>query len=235
MTKLYAESLPRRGAPGPDPGRGARDRRRRGLTLSGCPATGTCCPLAHRPSPGEDPAHRPRPVRLGARWSSSVARLDPRHLHAACSAGRWPPAPPRACAVAAASAFGEAPPASARLAACPVCYRDTDADGRLPSLAQPVTPAGHQRARRRARALPRGRRRLARDAPGRRPDPDRPLDRPRSTSSVATSSPAWSTRAATAWRCTTRIVTAMTQIQRWGREPERHGRPGGVAGRPRGR
>lgn len=33
--------------------------------------------------------------------------------------------------------FGEAPHASARLAACPVCYRDTDADGRLPSLAHP--------------------------------------------------------------------------------------------------
>jgi hypothetical protein len=33
--------------------------------------------------------------------------------------------------------FGEAPPASARLAACPVCYRETDPDGRLASLAQP--------------------------------------------------------------------------------------------------
>lgn len=33
--------------------------------------------------------------------------------------------------------FGEAPSASARLASCPVCYRDTDADGRIPSLAHP--------------------------------------------------------------------------------------------------
>ena len=31
--------------------------------------------------------------------------------------------------------FGEAPPDFARLASCPVCYRDTDADGRLTSLA----------------------------------------------------------------------------------------------------
>ena len=31
--------------------------------------------------------------------------------------------------------FGAAPPSSARLAECPVCYRTTDADGRLPSLA----------------------------------------------------------------------------------------------------
>ena len=31
--------------------------------------------------------------------------------------------------------FGEAPPASARLATCPVCYRVTDDDGRLPSQA----------------------------------------------------------------------------------------------------
>lgn len=34
-------------------------------------------------------------------------------------------------------AFGDAPPASARLAACPVCYRETDDDGRLPSLGSP--------------------------------------------------------------------------------------------------
>ena len=33
--------------------------------------------------------------------------------------------------------FGEAPPVYARLASCPVCYRDTDADGRLPSLMVP--------------------------------------------------------------------------------------------------
>ena len=33
--------------------------------------------------------------------------------------------------------FGEAPTASARLAECPVCYRETDADGRLPSQANP--------------------------------------------------------------------------------------------------
>ena len=33
--------------------------------------------------------------------------------------------------------WGEAPPASARLASCPVCYRETEADGRLPSLAHP--------------------------------------------------------------------------------------------------
>ena len=33
--------------------------------------------------------------------------------------------------------FGEAPPAFARLASCPVCYRTTDDDGRLASLAQP--------------------------------------------------------------------------------------------------
>jgi hypothetical protein len=30
--------------------------------------------------------------------------------------------------------FGDAPPASAKLAECPVCYRATDADGRLPSM-----------------------------------------------------------------------------------------------------
>ncbi len=34
-------------------------------------------------------------------------------------------------------AFGEAPPEFARLATCPVCYRTTDPDGRLPSLTQP--------------------------------------------------------------------------------------------------
>jgi hypothetical protein len=34
--------------------------------------------------------------------------------------------------------FGDAPPAFARLASCPVCYRTTDEDGRLSSLAQPA-------------------------------------------------------------------------------------------------
>ncbi len=34
--------------------------------------------------------------------------------------------------------FGEAPSASARLAECPVCYLETDADGRLPSRAHPA-------------------------------------------------------------------------------------------------
>ena len=33
--------------------------------------------------------------------------------------------------------FGDAPPEFARLATCPVCYQETDADGRLPSQAQP--------------------------------------------------------------------------------------------------
>jgi hypothetical protein len=33
-------------------------------------------------------------------------------------------------------AYGEAPPASARLPECPVCYRESDADGRYPSLVQ---------------------------------------------------------------------------------------------------
>jgi hypothetical protein len=33
--------------------------------------------------------------------------------------------------------FGEAPPASARLPECPVCYRESDADGRFVSLANP--------------------------------------------------------------------------------------------------
>lgn len=34
--------------------------------------------------------------------------------------------------------FGEAPPASARLAECPVCYRETDPDGRVASMASPA-------------------------------------------------------------------------------------------------
>ncbi len=34
--------------------------------------------------------------------------------------------------------FGEAPPSHARLAECPVCYRETDADGRIPSLGHPA-------------------------------------------------------------------------------------------------
>jgi hypothetical protein len=34
--------------------------------------------------------------------------------------------------------FGAPPPPSARLATCPVCYRETDPDGRLSSLAQPA-------------------------------------------------------------------------------------------------
>jgi hypothetical protein len=34
--------------------------------------------------------------------------------------------------------FGAEPPPSARLAECPVCYRTTDADGRLPSLGNPT-------------------------------------------------------------------------------------------------
>ena len=34
--------------------------------------------------------------------------------------------------------FGDAPPVFARLATCPVCYRTTDDDGRLPSLAHPA-------------------------------------------------------------------------------------------------
>jgi hypothetical protein len=34
--------------------------------------------------------------------------------------------------------FGEAPSAAARLAACPVCYRESDPDGRFASLAHPV-------------------------------------------------------------------------------------------------
>lgn len=33
--------------------------------------------------------------------------------------------------------FGEPPPASARLAGCHVCYRTTEDDGRLPSMARP--------------------------------------------------------------------------------------------------
>jgi hypothetical protein len=33
--------------------------------------------------------------------------------------------------------FGDAPPAFARLATCPVCYRTTDEDGRLPAQGQP--------------------------------------------------------------------------------------------------
>jgi hypothetical protein len=33
--------------------------------------------------------------------------------------------------------FGQAPPEFARLPECPVCYRTTDADGRLPSAANP--------------------------------------------------------------------------------------------------
>ncbi len=35
--------------------------------------------------------------------------------------------------------FGDAPPAHARLATCPVCYRDSDTDGRFPSQARPGT------------------------------------------------------------------------------------------------
>lgn len=34
--------------------------------------------------------------------------------------------------------FGQAPPESARLAECPVCYRTTEPDGRLPSVAHPA-------------------------------------------------------------------------------------------------
>lgn len=34
--------------------------------------------------------------------------------------------------------FGAAPPSFARLAECPVCYRATDPDGRLPSLVHPA-------------------------------------------------------------------------------------------------
>ncbi len=34
--------------------------------------------------------------------------------------------------------FGDAPPSSARLAECPVCYRETDPDGRLVSMARPA-------------------------------------------------------------------------------------------------
>jgi len=33
--------------------------------------------------------------------------------------------------------YGDAPPAFAKLASCPVCYRTTDEDGRLPSAARP--------------------------------------------------------------------------------------------------
>jgi hypothetical protein len=33
--------------------------------------------------------------------------------------------------------YGDVPPEFARLATCPVCYRATDADGRLPSQARP--------------------------------------------------------------------------------------------------
>jgi hypothetical protein len=33
--------------------------------------------------------------------------------------------------------FGEAPPAFARLATCPVCYQETDGDGRLVSMTRP--------------------------------------------------------------------------------------------------
>lgn len=34
-------------------------------------------------------------------------------------------------------AFGDAPPPNARLAECPVCYRESDDDGRFASLARP--------------------------------------------------------------------------------------------------
>jgi hypothetical protein len=33
--------------------------------------------------------------------------------------------------------FGDAPPVHARLASCPVCYRESDEDGRFPSLLRP--------------------------------------------------------------------------------------------------
>ena len=76
---------------------------------------------------------------------------------------------------------------------------------RAPPVAGPsITSAGHQRAHRRARAIPGGRRRLARDAAAHRPDPDRPLVgalRPRPPLPRDRAS---STRAGTGWRCTTR-------------------------------
>ena len=36
--------------------------------------------------------------------------------------------------------FGEAPSEFGRLASCPVCYRTTDDDGRIPSLANAGPP-----------------------------------------------------------------------------------------------
>ena len=103
-----------------------------------------------------------------------------------------------------------------------------------PVAGAPVAPAGHQRARRRARPLPRGRRRLARDAAHPRPDPDRPLVGP-----VRPRPPL--PRHGRGRRGPQPPGAA--QRDRHGDDPgpalgpggPGHGRPGGVAGRPRGR
>ena len=130
--------------------------------------------------------------------------------------------------------FGEAPTASARLASCPVCYRDTDADGRLPSLAHPSRRLDinehideHERFPVGDDAWLETMRRVDRigSAAGRRP----------STSSAGTWPPGWSTRGRNRLALHNALVTAMTQVQRWGpgaRVIEPAGGVGGRAGDP---
>ena len=100
--------------------------------------------------------------------------------------------------------FGEAPPASARLAECPVCYATSGDDGRFPSSARPGTRVDINTHVDEHERFPVGDdewleiRCASTTASGSAAGPRR------SISSAATSSPGSSTPVATGWPSTTR-------------------------------
>ena len=73
--------------------------------------------------------------------------------------------------------FGEAPPASARLAECPVCYATSGDDGRFPSSARPGTRVDINTHVDEHERFPVGDDEWLEIAARARPDPDRPLVR----------------------------------------------------------
>ena len=115
--------------------------------------------------------------------------------------------------------FGDAPPEFARLATCPVCYQVTDTDGRLPSRAQAGRRVGindhvgeHERFPVGDDAWLESLRDADRIRIGRWYAPFELVRRYLVTGVVDASRNRLAQHNA--------IVTAMTQIQRWGRDPD---------------
>jgi hypothetical protein len=115
--------------------------------------------------------------------------------------------------------YGDVPPEFARLATCPVCYRATDADGRLPSQARPgarLDINAHVEEHDRFPVGDDGWLDTMRDADririGRWSAPFELVRRYLVTGVVDAGRNRLAQHNA--------IVTAMTQVQRWGRDPD---------------